>query len=449
MGEPAAKRAFHKSPVFRIALAYLALCVFATWSERHPPGAVFRQLDAHVHVLWSRLRPADGRDGWAEWARVLLCVDLLVNGYRAALVAVPVLAILGAVARTVARARVRAGKADPLARVRAFAKKHAALTFASPAIMWFAYEAAYFVDRIPNPFEIPKYLVSFAVASPPVFLLHLLLSRLALPGLLAPTLDEEAEAENAALAEDFELSAVAITREALFAVNGLAALSVAIVVGLLAMPTFDNLAVDVIVALYVPVAIGSALYFRRASRIAVGLDGIHVHGSSRSRFYAFGDLDDVRTNGIAIELLRGGRAVLRLQLHGPDAARRDALTKRLAAAVARAAEERDQPVTRFVNGATREDLSRAAEGASSYRHAAVSRDQLWAALEGPSVASDARLAAAEALARRADPSERARFRIATERCAEPSVRARMHELLEAEEDDRVPVHVGRRARLGA
>ena len=167
--------------------------------------------------------------------------------------------------------------------------------------------------------------------------------------------------------------------------------------------------------------------------------------------YAFGELDDVRQNGSNIELVRGTGVVLRLQLHGPDAVHRHALAQRLAAAVARAGEERDQPVTRFVNGATREDLSRAAEGASSYRHAAVSRDQLWAALEGPSVASHARLAAAEALATRTDPSERARLRVATEQCAEPTVRARMRELLEGNDDEVERAHfpVARRARLGA
>ena len=108
--------------------------------------------------------------------------------------------------------------------------------------------------------------------------------------------------------------------------------------------------------------------------------------------------------------------------------------RRAATCLPRASEDRDQPAVSFVNSAPREDLVRAAEGGGSYRRLAVSRDQLWSALEGPAVAAPARRAAAEALAGSTDPSERARFRVAAEQCAEPSVRVRMHELLDDEED---------------
>ena len=425
---------FYRSPAFRLALVYLVMCAVAIGF-----GA---DLSYSLRAAWSWWRPrpcpatfvspedqALANAALHEFWRATFWVERLAEGCRATLYATPFLAALGALARVLARARVRAGEVDPLARVRVFAKKHAALTVASPAMLWLAYSAAHYVrhDHI--------YRLPFAVAAPLVFLVQLLVTRFALAALLAPTLDTNDEAKDLALAaDDFDFAAVAVTREAKLKVKGLVVLTVAMVASLLAVPTFDNIVLDVGVALYVPLALSLAIYFRRASRISVGLDGIHIRGSSRSRFYAFSDLDDARTNGSTIEILRAGRETLRLQLHGPDAARRDALVHRLSAALARAADERDAPVTRFVNNATRDALARVADGSVSYREAAVSRDQLWAALEGPSVAPVARVAAAEVLARNPDPSERARFRIAAERCAEPSARARMHELLEDEEE---------------
>lgn len=460
MGDAVGKRAFYKSPAFHLALAYLVACAIAVaWSGAHL-RRVFWELWNHgrswpfvaperAHELWSEpatpwaveMRAASNSI-WLEVHRAEYFIELVKMGWRAALFIMPLLAALGGLARTVARARLRAGEVDPLARVRAFAKKHAALIFAAPAL-GLAYEV---IGGVTSPQFDRVYLPSLAVAAPVVFLLHLLMSRLALRALLAPTLDESARVEEA---EAFELSAVALTREAQFAVKGLAVVSVAMIATLFLLPDLDSVAVDLGVALYVLCALFLAFHFRRASRIEVGLDGIHVHGTSRSRFYPFAELDGVRASGSTIELLRGVNAALRLQLHGPDAARRDALVERLSAAVARAVEERDAPVTRFVNGATREDLARAAEGAGSYRDAAVSRDQLWAALESSAASPEARVAAAEALANSADASERARLRVATERFAEPLARARMQELIdhvEEEEESIAPLPV-RRATL--
>lgn len=417
---------FHRSPAFRFALVHVAMgaVAIAFWThhhefQRHVGGAIRQLID-----------PA--RESWLAWSMAQYLLERFSAGFHATLVAASVLGALGALARVLARARMRAGAADPFARVRAFAEKHAALTVASPALGWLAYSTVNLVrhDDVFGGVRLP-----FAVAASLVFLVQLVVTRLGLSALLAPTQAEDVKA-SARDADDFDFAAVAVTREAMLAVKGLAALSVAMVAGLLAVPTFDNVALDVGVALYVAAALSLAACFRRASRVSVGLDGIHVRGSSRSRFHAFGDLDGVRANGSTIELLRGEAVTLRLQLHGPDAARRDALVQRLGTAIARAAEERDSPITRFVNAATHEDLARVADGSSGYRQAAVSRDQLWAALEGPSVAPVARIAAAEVLARNPDSSERARFRVAAERCAEPAARARLQELLaEGEEDE--------------
>ena len=49
------------------------------------------------------------------------------------------------------------------------------------------------------------------------------------------------------------------------------------------------------------VALSSALLFRRASRVAVGVDGVRVAGTSRTRFYGYKDLDGVRVNGGDVE----------------------------------------------------------------------------------------------------------------------------------------------------
>ena len=83
-----------------------------------------------------------------------------------------------------------------------------------------------------------------------------------------------------------------------------------------------------------------AFAFRRASRVAIGLDGVHIRGTSRAQFFAYRDLDSARTKGSDLELVRRGKVVLRLQLHGEDAARRDAVLARISENIARVREGR-------------------------------------------------------------------------------------------------------------
>ena len=90
---------------------------------------------------------------------------------------------------------------------------------------------------------------------------------------------------------------------------------------------------------------------------------MHVSGSARTRFFAYRELDDAQARGDDLVLTRGARIVLRLQLHGKDAARRAAVLERIRGAIRRAKDERRDPTTDFVSTASGEDLTRAAFGA--------------------------------------------------------------------------------------
>jgi hypothetical protein len=144
--------------------------------------------------------------------------------------------------------------------------------------------------------------------------------------------------------------------------------------------------------------------------------------------------------------VRGGRALLRLQLHGEDAARRGAVLERIRAAIGRAAEGRSDSTTELVSSASSAALARAAHGAGDYRQAAVTRDQLWAVVEGPAVDAAARCTAGEALAGSGDEEERARLRVAADHCADPQVRVALHAIADGgEAEEPVVPSVSRRA----
>ncbi|HSO35507.1 MAG TPA: hypothetical protein VLT33_23420 [Labilithrix sp.] len=372
-----------------------------------------------------------------------MAYQVIAPAFVAALTVATVGIALGFLVRTVARARVRAGLADPLERARAFAAgrspARAHVLAAAPALAWVALNARHYahVAADQSPYALlPGIVLPAAVA----LLAHVVLARRGLRALLAPTLDEHEAASEEAQAEGFTFDAVAVTRETRGAVGGLAAVSAAMALAMVLLPVSSMRSPSFVAALaaYVALTAGAAALFRRASRVSIGLDGVLVRGSSRTRFYGFRDVDRARVRGGDLELLRGERVVVRLQLHGKDAARRDALLTRLEAAIARARAERDEPAVSFVSGATRADMTRAAEGGGDYRQPAVSREQLWSVLEGPAIDTAARRAAAEALAGSRDPAERARLRVAAEHCAEPAVRARMQELLDDDASDALP-----------
>ena len=137
--------------------------------------------------------------------------------------------------------------------------------------------------------------------------------------------------------------------------------------------------------------------------------------------------------------VRKGRVALRLQLHGEDATKRDAVLARIRDAIAHVKEGRGAATAQLVSSATADDLARAAGGGAHYRGAALTREQLWALVEGPEIDASARQAAAEALAKTSDGADRARLRVAAEHCAAPEVRVAIARLADEEpESEREP-----------
>jgi hypothetical protein len=199
---------------------------------------------------------------------------------------------------------------------------------------------------------------------------------------------------------------------------------------------------EYVLAGYVAMALGGAFAFRRASRIAVGFDGIYVGGSSRARFFAYASLDSARARGNNLELLRGHRVVLTLQLHGKDAADHAAILRRIEEAIAKAHEGASSAAGQVVLGTSERQLARLAGGAADYRAPTLTREQLWALVEGPEHDAATRTAAAKALAQTGDHDERARLRVAAEHYAEPHSRVVLRELATVDDEDRADGDAG-------
>jgi hypothetical protein len=202
------------------------------------------------------------------------------------------------------------------------------------------------------------------------------------------------------------------------------------------------------VAAYVAAAAGAAYAFRRASRIAVGIDGVYVGEAASTRFFPYREVDEVRAAGAGdLELLRGGRVVLRLQLHGEDAGRRDEVLARVDSAVARARSGETRGAEAVVQSMTaRRKVVAAAIEPPGYREATLTREHLWATLtrehlwelvEGAATDAPTRTAAAEALVRTSslDGEERSRLRVAATRVADPRVRVAIGSLARDGEDE--------------
>jgi hypothetical protein len=379
-----------------------------------------------------------------------MAAGIVGPSYVAGLVGATIATALGFLVRTLARARLRAGQPDPLEQLRGLVSAHARRALAvvaAPAVAWMALVVAHNLRHFDyhRSFSVLPGLILPALVA---LFAHVALARRGLRALFAPTLDAAEAGAELAHAEGFTFDAVAVTRETRAAVGGLAAVSALMTAAMFVLPVsrMRDPAFLGALAAYVALTASAALLFRRASRISIGLDGIFVRGSSRARFFGFRDIDGAEVRGSDLVLFRGLHVVLRLQLHGKDASRRDALLVRLRAAIARAVAERDDPATSFVSGASTADITRAAEGGGDYRKQAVSREQLWAVLEGPAIDTASRRAAAEALSRSREPTERARLRIAADQCAEPSVRLRMNELLAGDAEDDIDDDVDEDAR---
>jgi hypothetical protein len=235
-------------------------------------------------------------------------------------------------------------------------------------------------------------------------------------------------------------SAVAVTPTTRGLVAAMAVLPVAMVAWLVNAQNVSDIGAFAAVLAYATVALGGSALFHRASRIAVGLDGVLVTGAGRRRFLPWAAIGHVRVDGISIVIEAANRAreLARLQPHGEDAARRDALARRFrdmqeAARMARseAAHVHAAHAVRAIDAGD-ERLADAMRGATSYRDAAVTREQLWRVEEGPAANPAERALAAEALAHGLDRTERARLRVATDHCADPEARASLEALLDEE-----------------
>jgi hypothetical protein len=360
---------------------------------------------------------------------------------------------LGFLARFIARARVHAGQGDPLDPIRVWTAAHASWTRGIAAVILGAWALEPFRDgalwRESRPpvdlavVTVTALLVNVAAAS-----VLYLVARAAGRVLLAPTI--EAKPSRASVAkDDVTFDAVAVTQETRLAVAAMAVGNVAMAAWVATLSThalFHERSVYGVLAAFVAVAIGGAIFFRRASTIAVGVDGVRVEGTSRVRFYPYVELDAARLNGPDIELVKGKRVVLRFQLHGEDALRRDGVLARIRTAIDHVKEGRDAVAAQMVSAASAEELARAAGGGADYRGPALTRDQLWALVEGPEGKTEARRVAADALARGSDEADRVRLRVAAEKCAAPELRMALREL--ADHDGAGPTEqiAARRAR---
>ena len=365
--------------------------------------------------------------------------------YRCLLLVATGVVTPGVVARLVARASVRAGHADPFAGARRWVAAHPRWTRALTALPLAVLGTWVWIGQPTAPPLTPDNLAFMLACVLPVFLAAELsgLPRAGLRALLAPTVDPaEPSAEDVA-ADEVGFDAVAVTTESRAAVGAMAALPLVMlaVVGVVSSRAAfadQDLVARVGIAVYVAAALAGMALFRRASRIAVGLDGVRVSGSSRARFIAYHEVDDARDSGGVVELVRSGQAVVRLQLHGRDAARRRGVVDRLRAAIALARESRRDPATDFVASASGKAVLDAAQGVTDYRVAAVSRARLWALVEGPGIDPQARRRVAQALAETGDGEDRARLRVAAERCADPMAREAMRVGEEGEGDEAQP-----------
>ncbi len=268
----------------------------------------------------------------------------------------------------------------------------------------------------------------------------LLALRGSLRALVAPLADD---AEGAAEAADGLLfSAVAVTPETRAAVGALALVSLAAVALFAALPlgVLAGTAVPAALAAYLVGAIGATAAFQRASRIAIGFDGVLVTGTSRTRFFAYRELDDVEAApGGDLVFRRHGRVVLRLQLHGKDANRSRAILDRIRDGLVRAQHPGGGGAHGLADAASQARFARAARGDADYRTAGATREEVWELVEAPATDGPTRAAAAAALAPGLDSEGRARLRIAAQSCAEPAARASLLRVAAGEESEEEPL----------
>jgi hypothetical protein len=362
-----------------------------------------------------------------------------VGGSYAFTLFVATLAVpLGFVVRMIARARLRAGHADPLDRVRRFVSEHQRWTLAATGAVAALMQGAWLRFNL---FTYETGLAPYCMAAVVVGLAQWKVVRAALRAFLAPTV-ESAAVEGAIQPDEIRFSAVAVTRESIAMVGGLAGLTVVMVLWMASVQLrslYSDPRFFYAMLAYVGVAATSAFAFQRASRISVGVDGIRVSGTSRTRFFAYRDLDEAREEKGDVLLVRRGRTLLRLQLHGPDATRRAAILDRIRAGIARVDEVARDGAANLVTAVSHDTVAKTLRGGTDYRMASVSRDALWGLVEGAAVDGAARTAAARAILETSTTEERARIRVAAGHCADPKIRVALEEMADEEPAQAAPL----------
>jgi hypothetical protein len=417
--------------------------------------AVVIAYDSHAgNVVWSSFITAlsyetyDVAHSWTgalAWRTLYRLVCGLQELFPLLLALGGVATIAGVVGRSVAWLRVRDGRADPLDRLRSRRRLQRVLTATPAALASMAGGTALVADVSRwidgarrgfggGEFWLRETLCDGLVAAAIVALLYGL-TRAGMRALVAP-LDTEATPPKGA--DELVFSAVAVTARTRGAVAALAAATVAMVGWTLVAPSSGPFLAAL--ATYVAAALASPFLLQRASRIAVGIDGVWVRDATQTRFFAFRELDEAQARGADLVLVRGGRVVLRLQMHGEDAGRRDEVLARVNDAVTRSRATTSRGAEMMVKALPARRVAASAMGADSYRVPSVTREQLWELVEGPTTGGETRTAAAHALSTALDDAERSRLRVAAARCAEPRVRIALGTLagVEDAEDAALP-----------
>jgi antitoxin (DNA-binding transcriptional repressor) of toxin-antitoxin stability system len=298
-----------------------------------------------------------------------------------------------------------------------------------PAAAWLAF-------RIVNaPHFLPEYWQWYAATTGVTMVLQALAFAGAARLILRRLVDTRPEnvALREAHADEIIFSAVADSPATRAAVASVAAYALAMCVYVAQTRPSDG-RVFAAILIFTGATIGATALFRRASRIAVGLDGVLVSGAGRRKFVAWSAIDEVRVDGATIVVTKGGRVVVRLQPHGDDAERKDALAARFREALEAAKQAKTE--TGHVHAAHAVGdarLTHSLRGAADYRMPAVTRDQLWSVVEGPAAEPTMRALAAQALAARPEDGDRTRMRVAADKCADPVAKASLVRLLAEQE----------------
>lgn len=382
----------------------LALVVLPRFSRVGPQSVARRQLDA--------------LDGVREAIDEVIGPSILL-----VLTLSSIACVFGGIVRGFARERAWRQRTDPLAGSRAWCARRdrlVTLLLAACAITWG-------LALVDSPFSDGGLFewLSLMLVIPGL----VAVGRVGLRALLAPTLEpSEADEASAQRTDEIEIRAVAVTAQTRSATAVLSLFALGAVICAATLPVRGAL-LPALVAFSVSAPIGIAA-FLRTSRIWVGVDGVRVGGTSLCRFYAYRDLEDASRSGCELFLFGDGGPVLKLQLHGAEAARADVLLTEIRRAIQLARERRGLTIERYVETTQADQILRAAAGACDFRHAPLSRDELWEVVEGPAVSSGARAAAAAALtaSRAPDSADRARLRLLGARCADLDTRSLLEHL---------------------